>query len=144
MTKRRIAKIMGEAGRLHKIGINLRRIWERMDEKSTNGASYLPDFHAVRQTGPIKIVLAGAKDLRLRLKASECATMDNAISINRERTTIVVGSPRLWKAALVKTVVHSSIIALTAPVSGTNPQAVRNSLLILVSFWSRRRSFCLA
>jgi hypothetical protein len=101
MAKRRVAKIMGETRCLYKIEINLGHISEGMGEKGTNGPSYLPDLDAMRQTGPVKIVLAGAENLRLRLKTTERATMDNAISINCECATIVVRSPRLWKAILV-------------------------------------------
>ena len=82
-----------------------------MGKEGAYGSSYLPDLNAVRQTGSIEIVLAGAENLCLGLKTAECATMDNAISINSERTTIALSSPCLGEAALVKFVVHVSIIA---------------------------------
>lgn len=92
MAKRRIAKIVRKACGLYQIEINLGGIGKLMGEKGANGPPDLPDLNAMRQTGSIEIVLAGAEDLRLCLKTTERAAMDNPISINSERTTVALSS----------------------------------------------------
>jgi hypothetical protein len=69
----------------------------------------------VGQAGPVKIVLAAEKDLGLVLKPAKCRGVDDAVSIDLERSPVVrpfsaaVALPALFIESIVEFVVHSFV-----------------------------------